>query len=117
MPPVEQFPGDAATPWDAEVNADGLFDVLSNTRRRYVIAHLQTRSKPMALADVATELARWECDARNDRIPKDEVLPRFRALYHDHVPKMADVGVIEWNDGRNTITIGEGYEEILDEFP
>lgn len=100
---------------DADVDPDDLFDVLASPHRRFVISHLQTRSRPSAVADVATELTKWECDVEKAHIPKEEVISRYSTLHHVHIPKMAEVGIIEWNHGRNTIALSEARDDILDE--
>ena len=97
---------------DVDGRTDDLFDVLSDPRRRFVIACLEAHSEPMAVADVAAELTSWECDTPKDRLSDGAVEPRYLALYHVHVPKMADVGMLEWNRDRNTITLADGRSAV-----
>lgn len=115
MTTQEQRTGETAT-WDSDMNSDALFDVMASTRRRFVISHLQTRSRPAAVADVATVLTNWESDVANEHIPKEEVISRYISLHHVHIPKMAEVGIIEWNHERNTVSLTEGSDGILDDY-
>lgn len=92
-----------------DANLDELFAVLSNPRRRFLLAFLDERAEPMALADVAAELARWECDAPTDQIPDERVVSRYLTLHHVHIPKMVDAGLIERDQDRNTIELKDEY--------
>lgn len=109
---AEQSTVDIAALREGAVSTDDLFDVLSNARRRFVIACLATHSKPLAVADIATELTCWECKTPSDQIPEEHVQSRYVALYHVHVPKMADVGILEYNQERNTIALVDECDGI-----
>lgn len=104
---TEQSSADIAALRESEVSTDDLCDVLSNARRRFVIDRLASHSKPLAVADVTRELTRWECETPSDQIPEEQVKSRYAALYHVHVPKMADVGILEYNRERNTIALAD----------
>lgn len=108
----ERTSADFAVPNDPDVNSDELFDVLSNARRRFVIACLREHGAPMALADVAAELATWESTTPSAQIPEDRVTSRYIALHHVHVPKMADTGVIEYDRDSNTVALTDIGDEI-----
>lgn len=108
--------GGNAVAGDRRVNLDELLDVLANDRRRFLIAYLQDRTRPAAVADVATELTKWEWDADNEHIPKDDIFSRYISLHHIHIPKMSEVGFIEWNHERNTIALGEMSDGVLDGY-
>lgn len=97
---------------DLDADADALFDVLSDARRRFVVARLHENGEPMSLADVADELAVWERDEPLDRIPADEVASVYMSLYHVHVPKMADAGVVEYSQQRDAVALAEHGDEI-----
>lgn len=110
MTTTEQSIPDIAFSQDGDT--DALFDVLSNPRRRFVLACLTNHSKPMAVADVADELTRWECDTSRGQLPEDEVLSRYTALHHVHVPKMADIGLIKYNQDKKTVALVDDYAGI-----
>lgn len=96
---------DVAALADADVDADALFDVLADSRRRFVIACLDEYADPMALRDVADELATWERDAPITDIPADEVESIHAALYHVHVPKMVDAGIVDYCRERDAVAL------------
>lgn len=102
-----------------DVETEVLFDVLSDARRRFVLACLQEYATPMALGDVADELATWEHDAEITDIPAEEVRSIYVSLYHLHVPKMADAGLVEYSQERDAVALAEDNDELtaLVDFP
>lgn len=95
-----------------DVGTDVLFDVLSDSRRRFVIACLREYATPMALGDLADELAIWEYDAEITEIPAAEVTSIYASLYHTHIPKMADAGVVEYSQERDAVTLAASSDEL-----
>lgn len=112
MTTTDQNSVDIAALRDVDVDIDAFLDVLSNPRRRFVIAWLDEHSEPMAIADAADDLANWECDTPGNRLPEEQVKSCYLALHHVHVPKMVDKGVIEHNQDRNTIGLRDAYNGI-----
>lgn len=97
-----------------EGDVDGLFDVLSHSRRRFVVAYLDQRSAPTAVADLAADLARWERDRPEPRGSDDGVAPRYLALYHVHLPRMAEAGMVEYDRESETLTLADEYDGIAE---
>lgn len=112
MKATEQDIADIAALRDSDVDSAALFDVLSDPRRRFLIACLDEHSKPMAMADAADALTNRECEMPSEHISDEQVLSRYLALHHVHVPKMADNGIIEYNPARNTIGLRDEYNGI-----
>ncbi|PSP42459.1 hypothetical protein BRC66_01365 [Halobacteriales archaeon QH_2_66_30] len=71
-----------------ELGLDQLFEVLQNQRRRYVLDYLR----------------------EHDRISSSERKRVYVALYQCHLPKMDDMGVVEFEKARGTIEPGEHIE-------
>ncbi|AHG04325.1 hypothetical protein HALDL1_12505 [Halobacterium sp. DL1] len=95
-----------------DVDTDDLMDVLSNPRRRFVVACLAEYDTPLTLPDVADELAVWEHDARITEISAEDVAAIHTDLYHVHVPKMADAGVVEYSQERELVALAEPSREL-----
>lgn len=89
------------------ITLDRALDVFANQRRRYAIYYLQQHDKPMALAAVADEIAVYEDETDITDIPAEEIKPVYASLYHSHIPKLADAGIVEYNEDRNTATLTE----------
>lgn len=94
---------------DVDVDVDALFDVLSNPRRRFVLAYLDESSNPLPLRDIAYQLATWEYD---EEVPSDDVKSIYVSLFHVHIPKMAEVGLIEYSEERDAVTLVEDCDAI-----
>ncbi|PSP51353.1 hypothetical protein BRC60_03175, partial [Halobacteriales archaeon QH_1_68_42] len=45
---------------DRTLSKGEIFDVLQNQRRRYVLQYLERFDEPVALSDLATQVAAWE---------------------------------------------------------
>ena len=100
---TEQSTADSAALREGAVSTDDRCDALSNARRRSVIARRATQSRPLAVVDVSRERTRWEHETPSDQTPEEHVGSRSVALSRVHVPTMADVGILEYGQERNTI--------------
>jgi hypothetical protein len=76
---------------DASDAVDGIHDVCAHRTRRRLLRALRSRPET-TLEAVAAALAESGDDARPSERTRLEV-----ALYHWHLPKMADLGVIEYD--------------------
>jgi len=93
--------------------ADSRFDVLSHARRRFVLVCLATYDDPLTLPDVADELAVFEYDARLPEISAEHVAAIRTDLYHVHVPRMADAGLVEYSQERELVALADAAEELV----
>lgn len=96
-----------------DFDADVLFDALSESRRRFVLSCLQEYATPMALGDIADELAVREHEVAITDIPAEEVTSIYISLYHCHIPKMADLGIVEYSQDRDAVTLTEKGSELI----
>ena len=98
-----------------------VFEVLSNERRRHVLDYLKRRAERVTVRDLSEQVA-----ARENGIERREVTPKERkrvytALHQTHLPKMASVGVIDYDRDRGTLELTEAiaafdiYLEIVPE--
>lgn len=80
---------------------DGTFSLLSHPRQRLVLQYFKQHANPIALADLAARVARWEQDATE---PSTDVVSRVRTSLHEtHLPKLVEAGVIDYDDDGQTI--------------
>ena len=81
-----------------EVVEDEVYDVLANRQRRRIISILQDAGEPLALADIAIELAEREGLEGEEMW---EQAHRFRInLYHWHLPKLDEADVVGYDEER-----------------
>ncbi|MFU8869199.1 hypothetical protein [Natronococcus sp.] len=78
------------------VGPDVLWQLLTDPHRRYLLEQLCTDERT-TLSNLAHEIA-----ARNRKVSSEETAPSCRrrieiALAHDHLPRLADCGVIAYD--------------------
>lgn len=85
---------------------DTLFSMLSDERRRYALYCLDEHRNPVALADLADEVARLEHDARTvAEVPAEDVKSVYMSLYHNHVPRLEDAGIVSYSQSADTVRL------------
>ena len=95
---------------------DELFDVLSNSRRRFMLASLQSAETSVQVDKLTTELVAWEAQRPvPDRSGADRDAIEI-SLVHNHLPKMAEAGLIRYDDTRQTITLADRTDEVRAHF-
>lgn len=91
----------------AEVPAGAVDDALSllaDRRRRYALYHLCDRAAAtdrevtVSLRDLARHVAAVERDTGPERVLEDEFEHVYLGLQHNHVPRLADAGVVEYDE-------------------
>lgn len=87
----------------APVSPNLVFDVLASPHRQVILALLSNRMRPIREHDLATEVAAWEQDVLLLEVAEEERHRIRSALYHSHLPKLEDAGLIEWDTDRNTV--------------
>lgn len=95
--------GEATTsPVLTTLSLDGVFDLLSNRRRRYALYHLHDRSDGVStIPDVASAVCRFERMADDGAEPDESAIAL--SLAHVHLPKLEAVGVVEVDSRSETV--------------
>lgn len=92
---------------------DLVFGLLQRARRRYVLYYLSARKdEPVDAGDLVSAIRTYETgdSPGTDPPPRKEL---WIALYHTHLPRLADAGVLEYDDRRGTVrsTMSPAVEE------
>lgn len=95
---------DAQSTADAS-SLDALFDVLANQRRRYTLQCLRESQTPIALADLAGDVATREQGTPLPDIPVKEVKQVYLSLYHVHIPKLVEANIVEYTQERDVVRL------------
>jgi len=78
-----------------------LFEGLSHKYRRYVLRYL-SREGAAGVDDIVAQIAAWDTDGTTNETDRRD---RIRAnLYHNHLPTLAEVGLIEYDTERERVT-------------
>lgn len=80
-----------------------LFALLANERRQYIVYSLANAGEPIALADLAYDIAARETDERKS-ISHEHVKQIRTQLHHSHVPKLCDHNVASYNQNQRTLS-------------
>lgn len=90
---------DSDTP---DINDDILFEMLKNRRRRYAVYILQQEGV-IDLGTLAEQIAALETDNPTGEISSNDRKRIYVSLYQTHLPKLDDVGLIDFNRERGMI--------------
>ena len=80
-----------------------IFDVLQNERRRYVLQYLRRNGGPVNLGQLATQVAAWEYGTTCEGISKQQRKRVYTTLQQTHLPRMAEVGIVDYDSDDGTI--------------
>lgn len=89
---------------------DSLFRALAHRRRRETVRLLSNQDGPLTTADLAKMIATEEQNAKLVDIDGDEVNAIYKELYHWHLPKLADCGIISHRGDRGAVALSEQAE-------
>lgn len=92
------------------ISLDTVFGVLADQRRRSLLRCLNEYENTMALADVADEIATREREKPITELSAEEVKTVYISLYHEHIPKMVDAGVVRYNQEKDMVMLVEDTE-------
>ena len=94
------------------LDADERFHLLQNQRRRQVLRYLQnvdtdpesdTDDGRVWMRDIAEQVAAWEHDTTVAQLSSTQRQRVYIPLYQNHLPKLDDAGVIEYNQSRGIV--------------
>lgn len=105
-----------------ELTQDDIFEILSNSRRRYLIHTLHQHNGAVELSDLATYTAAWEHGVDIDQIESDQRRRVYISLYQTHLPKLVEYGVVDYDEDANTVSLTDRVDRIdhylyIDEEP
>lgn len=99
-------------PRQVHETANNTLEILAHHRRRYALQCLRKCENPIALADLADEVASREYDEPLAELSAETVKRVYLSLYHTHIPKLADEGFVQYNQEPDSVTVGEHVEQF-----
>lgn len=91
---------------------DTVFTLLSHHRRRAVLELLFTHDRALTLTDLRNEVVESEQGAEITEIPREEVKRVHASLHHVHIPKLAEAGVITYDQDRKIVEPTESISRL-----
>ena len=95
-----------------ELTADTILELLANRRRRYLLYALRDRDEPIELSKLAETVAGWEHDVPPEDVEKNEYKSVYVSSVQCHVPKLADVGVVDHDEDNHTVILSENFDQL-----
>ena len=87
-----------------EFTPDGIFDLLSNHRRRMVLYYLRRNGRSAEVNEIAAAVAAIENDTTVEELTDQQRKRVYVSLYQTHLPKMAEMNIIEYDkDGGQVV--------------
>jgi len=99
------------------LSLDLVFEILKNSRRREVIHYLRDRESDerVSLGELAEHVAAIENDTTTDQLTSSQRKRVYVGLYQCHLPKMDDMGVVDFNQDRGHVALAP-QSECLTEY-
>ena len=100
---------------DQSPSEETVFEVLSNGRRRFVFHYLKQEQRQVYLRELAEHVAAIENDTTTDQLTSSQRKRVYVGLYQCHLPKMDDMGVVDFNQDRGHVALAP-QSECLTEY-
>lgn len=99
---------------ERRLSRDEVFDVLSSRRRRNVVHALrESEAEPASVNELSRRLAAWENDHEHERdVTAKERKRVYTALRQTHLPKLHEVGVVEYDADRGTVALSPSVADL-----
>lgn len=111
-PTPTDSPPDVNGPPVGVLSIDHVYTALAHPRRRYLCYTLHEATE-WTLSELATKIAAWEHDVPEHAVSERQREDVYVSLFHAHVPKLVDEGVITYDPDAETIRAGEHAEQVL----
>ncbi len=98
------------------LSLDHILRLLADSRRRVVLTLLQEHGS-LRLPDLAEEVVRIETDTSIPELTEEEITRVYMELWHVHIPKLAEADVIEYDQQRDVVLLGDSVEEVAKFLP
>lgn len=89
------------------------FSTLADPIRRCVLYYLAEQENPVSFDQLVSQVAASCTGSRPDAVDDETIAEMRVSLYHRHLPKLADLGVISYDDNLGEITLTEDADSIV----
>lgn len=90
---------------------DAVLSLLTDSRRRQVLYCLRSNERT-DLDSIALQIAAWERDETIASVEGDAVDAVKLSLHHNHLPKLAEAGVVEYDSRAGDVVRRDGFHDI-----
>lgn len=96
-----------------ELSLSVAFELLSHSHRRALLGCLAQHDRAISLADAAEEVVQVNEERPIQQIPAEEIKQVYMRLYHVHIPKAKECGVVEYEQERDLVVLTDQGEELV----
>lgn len=93
------------------LTADELFHILADDRRRATISLLATVEGSVELASLAERILDERGDGQSAE--EEQALRVYMSLYHSHIPKMEEAGLVSYSQHDDTVSPTDGLDDAI----
>lgn len=86
--------------------------LLSSQRRLYALLCLREADRPVTLAELAADVTAQEREINRESLSHGSVQAAYLSLYHTHIPKLSESGVVEYDRESSTVRLAEGGNQV-----
>lgn len=91
---------------------DQIYEIVYNRRRRWIIRYLLDGDGTATVSDLAEHIAARENEISIRELSSNERKRVYVGLYQSHLPMLDEMGVIEYNKNRGTLSKTESLNEL-----
>lgn len=95
-----------------EIPKGDAFEILKNRRRRDILHYLKQNGSEANVGNMAKQIAAWENNKEVDAVTSKQRKRLYTALYQSHLPKMDDVGILEYDQRSGTVELTQEGAEL-----
>ncbi|RQG91542.1 hypothetical protein EA462_06170 [Natrarchaeobius halalkaliphilus] len=85
--------------------------LLAESERRYLL-YLLAEGRGSSLEDLVTQVAAWELEQPAATVDSEGRQRIYAGLVHNHLPRLADYGIIEYDLRSDEIVLADGFDDI-----
>ncbi len=83
---------------------DETLSLLASQRRRLLLSVMATYGQELTLPDAAEEVAVREAGQNVRELSAERIATVYISLYHDHLPRLVDAGLLEYDQERDLVS-------------
>ena len=108
-------PDEGSNGAEETLSMDETFELLKNNRRRLVLEYLMRHDGEAKLDEIADHVTAIENDTEVSAITSTERKRVYVGLYQFHLPKMADMGVVDYQQSRGNVVLTDRGRQLHNE--
>jgi hypothetical protein len=87
-----------------QLSKDTIYHLLQVQRRRFALRYLQGTTEPVAMRDLAEQVAAWQYETPVEQLVSKHRQRAYISLYQTHLPKLDKEGLIEYDQSQGLVT-------------